>query len=47
MCHLKGLIFYCLSSTEVLNTSLSSTDSEAPALNKSSTTSLWPFHAAS
>ena len=38
--HLKGLIFESLSFTAVLITSLSSTDSEAPALIRSSTTSL-------
>ena len=38
--HLKGLIFDSLSFTEVLITSLFSTDSEAPAFNRSSTTSL-------
>ena len=47
MRHLKGLIFDGLSFTEVLITSLFSTDREAPALNRSSTTSLWPSHAAS
>ena len=45
--HLKGLIFDGFSFTEVLITSLFSTDSEAPALNRSSTTSLWPCPAAS
>ena len=45
--HLKGLIFDSLNFTEVLITSFLSTDSEAPALNRSSTTSLWPRNAAS
>jgi hypothetical protein len=42
MRHLKGLTFDYLSFTEVLFTSLFSTDSEAPALIRSSTTSLLP-----
>jgi hypothetical protein len=46
MPHLKGSIFDNLSFIEVLITSFLSTDSEAPALNRSCTTSLWPFHAA-
>ena len=45
--HLKGLLFDSLSFTAVLITSLFSTDSEAPALIRSSTTSLWPCPAAS
>jgi hypothetical protein len=43
---LKGLIFDNLSFIEVLITSFLSTDIEAPALNRSSTTSLWPWIAA-
>ena len=44
--HLKGLIFDSFSFTAVLITSLSSTDSEAPAPIRNSTTSLLPCHAA-
>jgi hypothetical protein len=45
-CHLKGLIFDCLSFTEGLITSLSTTGGEAPAFNSRSTTSVWPSLAA-
>jgi len=46
MRHLKSLIFDCLSSTEGLITSLSTTDGEAPAFNRRSTTAVLPSHAA-
>jgi hypothetical protein len=46
MRHLKGLIFDCLSFTEGLITSLSSTDTEAPAFSRSSTASVMPICAA-
>ena len=46
MCHLKGLIFDCLSFTEYLFTILSTADSEAPASSKTFATSVFPFSAA-
>jgi hypothetical protein len=46
MRHLKSLIFDCLSFTEGLITWLFSTDKEAPAFNKWSTTSVLPLSAA-
>ena len=46
MHHLKSLIFDCLSFTEGLITSLSTTDGEAPALNRRSTISVLPSSAA-
>jgi hypothetical protein len=46
MRHLKSLIFNCLSFIEGLITSSCTTESEAPALSRSVTTSLWPQHAA-
>jgi hypothetical protein len=39
-CHCKSLIFDCLSFTEGLITSLSTTDREALAINRMSTTSV-------
>jgi hypothetical protein len=42
MSHLKSLIFDCLSFTEGLITLLLTTDREAPALNRRSTTSVVP-----
>jgi hypothetical protein len=44
--HLKNLIFDSLSFTEGLITSLSTTDGEAPAFNRMSANSVWPFPAA-
>jgi hypothetical protein len=44
--HLKSLIFDCLSFTEGLITSLSTTDGEAPAFNRRLTTSVSPSPAA-
>jgi hypothetical protein len=41
--HLKGLIFDCLSFTEVLFTTLPTVESEAPASSNTFATSLWPF----
>jgi len=46
MHHWKSLIFNCLSFTEGLITFSFTTDGEAPALNRSSTTSLRPCDAA-
>ena len=46
MRHLKSLIFDSLSFTDSLITIMSTTDSEAPALNRMSTNSVWPFPAA-
>ena len=45
MCHLKSLIFDCISFTEGLITSLSTADSEAPASTRTFVTSVYPFHA--
>ena len=45
MCHLKSLIFDCISFTECLITSLSTADSEAPA-NRTFVTSVYPPSAA-
>ena len=42
MCHLKSLIFDCISFTECLITSLSTADSEAPASNRTFVTSVCP-----
>jgi hypothetical protein len=44
--HLKSLIFDCLSFTEGLITSLSTTDRDAPDFNRRSTTSELPLAAA-
>jgi hypothetical protein len=44
--HLKSLIFDCLSFTEDLITSLSTTDREAPAFIRRSTNAVLPFLAA-
>jgi hypothetical protein len=46
MCHLKSLIFDCISFTEGLITSLSTADSEAPASNRTFVNSVFPPHAA-
>ena len=46
MCHLKSLIFDCISFTEGLITILSTADSEALASIRTLVTSLFPFHAA-
>ena len=46
MCHLKSLIFDCISFTEGLITSLSTADSEAPASSRTFITSVCPPHAA-
>ena len=46
MCHFKSLIFDCFSFTEGLITFLSTTDREAPALNRRSSTSVPPQSAA-
>ena len=46
MRHCKSLISNCLSFTEGLITSSSTTETEAPALSRSVTTSLWPWNAA-
>jgi hypothetical protein len=46
MRHCKNLISNCLSFTEGLITISSTTESEAPALSRSVTTSLWPENAA-
>ena len=46
MCHLKSLIFDCISFTEGLITSLSPADSEAPASHRTFVTSVCPLHAA-
>ena len=46
MCHLKSLIFDCISFTEGLITLLCTADSEAPASNKTFVTPVCPFHAA-
>ena len=45
--HLKGLIFDCLSFTEVLNTSFLSKNSKALLINRNPSTSLWPSPAGS
>jgi hypothetical protein len=44
--YLKSLIFDCLNLTEGLITSVSTTDREAPAFNRRSTTSVLPRNAA-
>ena len=46
MRHCKSLISNCLSFTEGLITFLSTTETEAPALSRSVTTSIWPCDAA-
>jgi hypothetical protein len=46
MCHLKSLIFECLSFTEGLITCLSLVDSEAPASTRTFITSVFPLNAA-
>ena len=46
MCHLKSLIFDCLSFTEGLITGLFTADSEAPASIRTFVTSVYPFTAA-
>ena len=46
MCHLKTLIFDCISFTEGLITSLSTADSEAPVSIRTLVTSVFPFSAA-
>ena len=46
MCHLKSLIFDCISFTECLITCLSTADSEAPASTRTFVTSVYPFTAA-
>jgi hypothetical protein len=46
MCHLKSLIFDCISFTEGLITSLSTADSEAPASNRTFVTSVFTPNAA-
>ena len=46
MCHLKSLIFDCLSFTECLITLLSTADSEAPVSNRTFVTSVYPQSAA-
>jgi hypothetical protein len=46
MCHLKSLIFDCISFTEGLITYLSTADTEAPASNRTFVTSVFPFTAA-
>jgi hypothetical protein len=44
MCHLKSLIFDCISFTEGLITSLFTEDTEAPASNRTFVTSVYPSH---
>ena len=46
MCHLKSLIFDCISFTEGLITSMFTADSEAPASNRTFATSVCPVPAA-
>ena len=46
MCHLKSLIFDCISFTEGLITSSFTADTEAPASNRTFVTSVCPFPAA-
>ena len=46
MCHLKSLIFDCISFTECLITRLFTADSEAPASNRTFVTSVFPINAA-
>ena len=46
MCHLKSLIFDCISFTEGLITWFSAADSEAPAFIRTLITSVFPIHAA-
>ena len=46
MCHLKSLIFDCISFTECLITLLFTADSEAPASNRTFVTSVYPSPAA-
>ena len=46
MCHLKSLIFDCISFTEGLITSLYTADSEAPASTRTFITSFSPINAA-
>ena len=46
MCHLKSLIFDCISFTEGLITWFSTADSEVPASNRTLVTTVFPFHAA-
>ena len=47
MCHLKSLIFDCISFTECLITQMFTADSEAPASNRTFVTSVYPHLAAS
>ena len=42
MCHLKSLVFDCISFTECLITCLSTADSEDPASNRTLVTSVFP-----
>ena len=46
MCHLKSLIFDCISFTECLITCLLTAVSEAPASTRTFITSVFPIHAA-
>jgi hypothetical protein len=46
MCHLKSLVFDCISFTECLITCLSTADSEAPASTRTFVTSVLPVSAA-
>ena len=46
MCHLKSLIFDCLSFSECLITILSTADSEAPVSSKTFATYVFPSSAA-
>ena len=46
MCHLKSLIFDCISFTECLITCLSAADTEAPAFIRTFVTSVCPLNAA-
>jgi hypothetical protein len=46
MCHLKSLIFDCISFTECLITHMSTADSEAPASNRTFVTPVCPSSAA-
>ena len=46
MCHLKSLIFDCISFTECLITIMFTADSEAPASNRTFVTSVFPLCAA-
>ena len=46
MCHLKSLIFDCISFTEGLITSFSTADSEAPVSIRTLVTFVFPLNAA-